>query len=238
LISKTRMLALVKAWSANDVQSGLAETPALREFRDERGRSWLHLCCGVDAKRGQRRTADGIATAEALLRAGLGIDDAAFTEGAWRATPLWYAIARGQNLRLAKFLLERGAGPNHCLWAAAFNDDVAAVRLLVAHGADIDPEQEDATPFLFAVQWSRFAAAEALLKLGADPNCRNSKGMTALHYLLKKGSDEKHVRVLARYGARADLPDRDGATAADIIRRKRNPQLRALAAHFGGGLSP
>ena len=75
-------------------------------------------------------------TADVLLAHGLDIDAEAFTEDAWKATPLWFAVARGRNLALAEFLLDRGCNPNYALWAAAFNDDFAAIGLLVAHGAD------------------------------------------------------------------------------------------------------
>ena len=70
-------------------------------------------------------------TCDALLEAGLDIDREAFREGDWKATPLWYAVSRGENRALARHLLERGAAPNHCLWAAAFRDDVATIGLLL-----------------------------------------------------------------------------------------------------------
>jgi hypothetical protein len=50
------------------------------------------------------------------------------------------------------------------LWAAAFCDDVAMIRLLLDHGARIDAVAEDETPFLSAIKSSHFAAAEELLK--------------------------------------------------------------------------
>jgi hypothetical protein len=232
--SKTKLLAWVLDLRAKEVAAALRESPDLLGVRDERGRNWLHLCCGVSPKRSRRRPADAIATAQVLLEAGLDIDREAFREGSWKATPLWYAVSRGENLLLARFLLERGADPNHCLWAAAFRDDVAAIELLVSHGAELDPVQEDETPFLAAVKTSHFEAAEALAKLGADLDFRDSSGMTALHYMLKKGSDEKHFRVLVRHGARGDLPDRAGRTALEIMQRKRSPGFRKLAAQLAG----
>src|SRR5262245_14394788 len=42
-------------------------------------------------------------------------NDAAFTEENFRATPLWYAIAFGKNLELARFLLKRGSDTIACL---------------------------------------------------------------------------------------------------------------------------
>ena len=228
MISKTRMLELIKGLCWRDVEAGLAEKPSLIEFRDQRGRNWLHLCCGVNPKRRSLRAADSVKTADVLLRAGLDVNEEAFREGDWKATPLWYAVGRGENLTLAKYLLEQGSDPNHCLFAAAFRNDVPAIKLLVESGADIDPVVEDGTPFLGAVRWSRFRGAEALLELGADVNFQDSRGMTALHYMLKKGSDERHFRTMIKHGARGDLRNGDGVTAAEIMRRKRAPTFRSM----------
>jgi ankyrin repeat protein len=225
------MLRLVKDLQWKDVEPGLAERPELLAVRDKRGRNWLHLCCGVDiTKRGREAARDSIKLAELLLKHGISINGAAFTEGDWKATPLWYAIAFGRNLELAGFLLRRGSDPNHCLFAAAYNNDAAAIRLLAKNGARIDPETEGATPFMFAVQWSRFEGARELLKLGADVNYQDAKGVTALHYMLKKGSDKKHIRMVLDYGARGDIENKDGVTAASIMMKKRDPEYRSLAA--------
>src|SRR5688572_2521558 len=232
LISKTRMLDLVKNLKWKDVSRGLSENPALLGLRDERGRNWLHLACGVKVQERGLRTADSLKMAEALLNAGIDINQEAFQEPDFKATPLWYAIAHGQNLKLAEFLLARGSVPHYCMWAAAYNNDAPAIRLLVAHGAEINASAEDATPFLFAIQWSRFDAAEQLLKLGADVNATDSKGTTALHCLLKKGSDKRYVRMLVEYGARGDLRDAKGQTAAEIMSRKRDPDFRKMATNL------
>lgn len=228
MTSKTRMLALVKAFDHAAVAAALAQTPGLLAVRDERGRTWLHICCATQPKN-EAEIAGSIRTADALLAAGLDIDDAAFTEGAWRATPLWCAIGRGRNLALARRLLERGCDPEHCLWAAQFNRDEAAIRLLVAHGAKVDPVQEGATPFVEAVRWSHFEEAEVFLELGADVNARAADGMTALHSMLKKSSDKRHFGMLIRHGARGDIPGPDGLTAIQIMRRRRDPDFHLLA---------
>jgi hypothetical protein len=46
--------------------------------------------------------------------------------------------------------------------------------------------------------------------------------MTALHYMRKKGSDARHFRMLIEHGARGDIPNGKGETAAEIMGRKRN----------------
>jgi len=234
LISKTRMLPLVKELKWKEVARGLVENPKLLDVRDDRGRNWLHLCCAVKVRERGFKPADSIKTADVLLDAGLDINQGAFQEKDFEATPLWYAIAHGQNLKLAEHLLKRRSVPHYCMWAAAYNDDAPAIRLLVANGAAINPTAEDATPFLFAVQWSRFTAAEQLLKLGANVDFQNSKKVTALHCLLKKGSDKKYVRMLMDYGARGDIPNEEGKTAAEIMSRKKDPDFRKLAGQFSG----
>ena len=85
----------------------------LSQFKDERGRNWLHLCASV-SKRAFRAPSQRLA--KGLLARGLHINAPAFTEGTWHATPLWYAVARGHNIELASYLLECGSTPEHCLW--------------------------------------------------------------------------------------------------------------------------
>jgi hypothetical protein len=43
--------------------------------------------------------ADSIRTADVLLKAGIDVSQEAFREQNWKATPLWYAVSRGENPR-------------------------------------------------------------------------------------------------------------------------------------------
>ena len=235
MVSKVQVRQLVRGFRWSELGRALDEKPALLSARDEKGRNWLHLCCATPT--GEDRTAAAsLRTADLLLERGLGLDEPSFTEGAFRATPLWHAIAFGRNLKLAEHLLRRGAGAQNCLFAAAWNHDRAAIRLLVAHGAKVDDDSSPGeTPLLGAVKWSRFGPAEELLAAGADPNYRDPKGMTALHYMLKKGSDKAHFRLFVRYRARGDIPDSEGRTAADIMRRKKDPEFRRIADQLATG---
>jgi len=217
-VSKTRMLAFVKALDWRAIDSALTQHPELLDYRGKRGANYLHVCCGIDIAKRHLRAPDSIKSADVLIEAGLDINREAFREGEWKATPLWYVIAHGNNLELAKHLLKRGATPEHCLWAAAYNDSPAAIRLLVDAGATIDPAGGE-TPLLFAVRWSRFAAARVLLGCGADANYQDKSGKTSLHYMLKKRSDATYVRMFLEHGARLDLPDRDGVTAHSLLSR-------------------
>ena len=229
MISKTKLGELVKTFRWKEVDAALAEKPDLLAVRDDRGRNWLHLCCGVNPRRARLRAEDSVKTAEVLLRLGIDINLEAFTEGEWKATPLWFAIARGENLVLAEFLLDRGSNPNYCLWAASFVENIEAIRLLVRHGANVNDPSGEEPPFLFAIKWSHFKSAEELLKVGADVNCQDSTGMTALHYMLKKSSDQKYFAMLLAHGARGDIKNKDGFTAAELMRKKRDPQFQKMA---------
>ena len=228
LVSKTRMIELVKAFDAPAVDAGLTESPQLLAWRGDKGRNWLHLLCGVELTTGAD-PATSIRTAQVLVGHGLDVSSVAFTEGEWKATPVWFAVSRGRNLALTEWLLKAGADPNYSLWAAGFHDDIEAIRLLLRHGAVVDDRSVDETPFLGAVQWSHFAAAEELLRHGADVNYRDAKGMTALHYMLKKGSDKAHFPALIAAGARGDIPDPAGRTARAIMARKKDPDFRRMA---------
>jgi uncharacterized protein len=216
MVSKTSLTESIRRHRLEEVREALAARPDLLGHRDERGRSWLHLACATPGT--------GVAMADLLLGLGLALDDAAFTEGAWRATPLWFAVARGSNHPLAEHLLACGADPNHCLFAAAWNEDRAMIRLLLAQGADIEEGADRGdTPLLGAVGWSRFGPAEELLIGGANPDARDGKGRTALHRMLAKGSGAEHFAMFVRAGARVDIPDGEGRTVVEILGRKRDP---------------
>src|SRR5438552_1852751 len=185
-MSKTRLFQSIKSLNREAVAALLEDQPELRQVNDERGRNALHFLCSLPGADKSRERSLGLA--QYLLGLGFDIDQPAFVEGPFKATPLWYAISRGRNLPLAKVLLKEGSTPEYCLWSAAFHDDVDAIDLLIKHGARVDPVAEDETPFLGAIKWSHFAAAERLLRHGANVNFQNSKRMTALHFLLKKNS--------------------------------------------------
>ncbi len=224
MISKTRMLFLVQNLRWKEIARGIQDNPSLIDVRDKKGRNWLHLCCSNNLQKKGLKPEDSIRTAEVLIKGGIDINVGAFSQGDWKATPLWYSVAFGRNVALSEYLLASGSDPNYCLFAAAYNDDAKAIRLLIRHGA----EGSLSPVFLAAVQSNRLSAAEELLNLGADVNFQDRKGMTALHYLLKRGRDIKYVRMLLKHRARTDIKNVTGISAADILMRKRDPQWRKL----------
>lgn len=230
MVSKTSLTESVRNHRWLEVAEGLAARPGLLDARGDKGRGWLHLACMAPPT---GDPADSLRLADLLLELGLGIDDPAFTEGAWQATPLWHAVSRGRNPALVAHLLERGANPDFCLFAAVWNEDSATIRLLLEHGAEIEEGAERGdTPLLGAIAWSKFGPAETLLSAGANPDAIDANGRTALHLMIRKASAPEHFGMFVRHGARGDIPDRDGDTAADLLRRKRDPAYREIAARL------
>jgi hypothetical protein len=227
MFSKTALLQAVKAFNWKDVDSGLEQRPDLLDHREAREKNWLHVLCSTQLR--GRKPAASLKTADVLLERGIDLQAHAFTEGTWKATPVWWCVAWGRNLALAEHLLKLGAAPHYSMFAACWNDDVPALDLLLKYGAVVDDLTSGGeTPFLGAIAWSRFGFAEALLNRGADVNARNTKGLTAFHIMLKKGSDFEHFAMLTRYGARGDLPGPDGKTAIEIMSRKKDERFHRL----------
>jgi hypothetical protein len=227
MVSKASLTESVRNHRWREVAEDLAARPDLLTVRGDKGRGWLHLACmappGGDP-------ADSLRLADILLDLGLGIDDAAFTEGEWQATPLWHAISRGRNLTLAEHLLKRGANPDFCLFAAAWNEDSAAIHLLLDHGANIEEGAgRGEAPLIGAISWSRFEVAEVLLARGANPDAADTGGRTALHLMLRKASAPAHFEMFVRHGVRGDIADGDGNTAIMLLKRKRDPRYREIA---------
>ena len=169
--SKTRMLDALRSFDWKTVREILDEAPQFLNHKDQKGRDYLHTCCMVDLTNyPSLDVSASVRIADLLIDRGLSVDAPAFELEDWHATPLWHAISRGHNLVLAAHLLKRGCNPEHCMWAAAYNDDVGAILLLFRHGAELDPvyHTDGNTPLMFAVRYRRYAAAEALMEAGAD----------------------------------------------------------------------
>ncbi len=146
-------------------------------------------------------------------------------------------------------LVSRGTTP---LIRAAANDDAVAVKMLLAHGADVHLDQADhQTPMMAALSpqlaGTSEAQAIAVLKVlhaaGADVNVmalpvylHRTRGGTALHYATRLGW-KKAMALLVSYGADVNAKDPDGLTALDYamargylpFKEKRHRPRRDLA---------
>ena len=132
---------------------------------------------------------------------------------------LYHAL---EDIRCTRLLLEAGAriAGTNALYRVLDLDDVEALRLLLAYGADQDeppggePTDAYGTPLLWAIRRRRSRAhVAALLEAGADPGARTRDGTGAFALALRFGLPEV-AELLAKAGATEAIGEADRFVAA------------------------
>jgi len=181
--SKSALFAAAKAWDAAAVHALLTAAPDLARATDAKGRTALHLACAVQPAGATLGEPNGIETVTMLLAAGAGLETAVpmdEDEGDFRATPLWYAVARGENLPLVRFLMSSGADASYSLWAAVWRDDDVLLRDLLKSKPRLNLRAHGETPLFYAARLQRLKALVVLIEAGADPAIEDAKGRDAI----------------------------------------------------------
>ncbi len=177
--SKTALFEAATSWDAAAVAAILKAAPALAAASDPKGRRALHLACAVPPGGKGLGEANGIKTVTALLKAGADLEAAVpmdEDEGDFRATPLWYAVARGENRPLVRFLLKRGADASTSLWAVVWRDDAGLIGELLKTRPRLDLVAHGETPIFYAARLQRLKALRLLIDAGADPAVKDPRG--------------------------------------------------------------
>ncbi|MFM0073568.1 ankyrin repeat domain-containing protein [Paraburkholderia sediminicola] len=178
--SRTALFAAVRMWDWPTVAALLAAAPELVEASDPQGHTALHRACSVKpGSNPQLVELNGIRTVTILLEAGADLEQAVpmdEDEGDFRATPLWYAVARGENFPLVEFLLQRGANASYSLWAAVWRDDDLVCRALLKSEPELNLKAHGETPIFYAARLKRLATLALLIEAGADPSIPDSVG--------------------------------------------------------------
>ena len=121
----------------------------------------------------------------------------------------WSRFYYFERLECASFILDHGMSPNHMSWHhvtilhdMAQKGDLPTARLLIDHGAMINPMDEEysSTPLGFAARWGHVEMVKFLLENGADPNLSGAVWSTPLTWARKKGFKEIEY-ILINYGA-------------------------------------
>ena len=102
------------------------------------------------------------------------------------------------------------------LVGAARTGDIEAIKRYIAEGADVNEMRFEMPPLAWAVMMGHAAAAELLLKHGADINGRNGDGNTALHLAVFLGHAET-AELLIKNGADINTKNGDGAVPIDLL---------------------
>jgi len=146
-------------------------------------------------------------------------------------TPLHLVVAQMQGELLARLLLSRGA-------AVDLRDEQGmtpllsalppSLKLLADKGADLSAQDRQGnSAFHWAVYRKSYEQAERLTELGAPPDLQNSAGKTPLHHALAP-PDPKMVQLLLKAGAKTDIPDINGLTAAQAAESTGNRAVMDL----------
>jgi hypothetical protein len=239
-MSKTALLDALKEFDLDKVRAILAAAPELRELRIGNGLNLLQACC-------KRSTDSDRAAADRQLHLAKWLVDNGFDPLAMHTTApgedgeeepatislVWFAVAKAQNSRLARYFLELGAPPG-AMFAAAWWGNADIIADLVRHGDDLNAFV-GATPLHMAVDVlqrgvegkpelarRRIQTLKEMLRLGANPNIPASNGATPLHTVLEKGYGVEVFTLLLWHGADPDVPGKDGRTVRDIASRKKD----------------
>jgi ankyrin repeat protein len=177
--SKSALFEAAKAWDAARVKALIEASPALVRAVDPKGRTALHLACSMKPGARALGEADGLKTVTALLDGGADLEFAApgeEDEEDFRATPLWFAVARGENPALVRFLLERGADASFSLWAVVWRDDDAMCLELLKSRPRLNLLAHGETPIFYAARLKRLKTLNLLIDAGADPGIAGRQG--------------------------------------------------------------
>ena len=182
--SKTSLFGAAKIWDEPAVTVILTAAPGLVTATDPRGRTALHLACAVKpGSSTQLVEPNGINTVTTLLKAGADRESAVpldEDEGDFRATPLWYAVSRGENLPLVEFLLQREANASYSLWAAVWRDDDVLCRVLLKSKPELNLRVHGETAIFYAARLKRLKTLNLLIEAGANPSIADFGGRDAV----------------------------------------------------------
>jgi len=158
-------------------------------------------------------------------------------------TPLAQAVAQSKP-DCIRLLLEAGADPNitvdgelktPLIVLAVVQDDPAVLNLLIRHKIDINTLndcQENALLRVLDISLhnkrpEKREMAKILIEAGINVNQQNEQGHTALMYAAHLG-DAELVSLLLKHGAKKELKDRKGRTAADYCNAQKYPEIRKI----------
>ena len=214
-----KLIEAIKSGDYVSVRKLIQTEPKWLRWSEPSGKNALHYLCGIPTSGDPVKEGEILNLSKLLLKGGVDINCVHRIEEKncdhFPATPLWYAYTRGRNEKLYRYLLKHGADPGNCWWAIAWYDDVAAGKLWLKYGANIDEKPSLNDLFLGSFQWKKYAFAKWLLDQGADVNASGPGGLTALMLAVKR-KDEDAVRLVLSRGADPDKQADDGTSARKI----------------------
>jgi len=200
-------------------------------WHEDNGKNALHYLCAVEISKQPQKAETSLQILKLLLKSGMDINSIHSIPGncdSFPATPLWYAYTRGRNPRLFTYLLKSGAGPNNCMFAIAWYNDVKAAELFKKHGAKIENDDGKNTPFLAAFTWKKFDVAKWFLQHGANVNAYDNDGNTALFYAVKRKYEIEYIELLLQFKADFNKENNEGISPKNLAELNRQKKILSL----------
>ncbi|OAQ59049.1 ankyrin repeats (3 copies) domain-containing protein [Pochonia chlamydosporia 170] len=140
----------------------------------------------------------------------------------------------GANVKCEEFA---GMTSPLLIWAVR-SESASIVGLALGKGADIESTdiKYRLTPLYWATKLGVTGIARLLTKHGADVNCINSGGQTALHQACGRGFKDM-VALLLQKGADIRVPDNSGQTAVHWAAKNDNTDIMNLLLDHGADLT-
>jgi uncharacterized protein len=178
-------------------------------------------------------------TANALIDAGANPN----ATNRYGSTPLALAAENADAAMIGR-LLDAGADPNIAslgravIALAARTGSVEVVKLLIAHGADLNTKEEwrEQSPLMWAAAENHAGVVRVLIESGADVNYETPGGFTALMFAARQGSLAA-ARTLVEGGATVDSVYK-GRSAMTVALLNRNYEIAAYLLSKGASVGP
>jgi len=196
----------IKAGKADDVRQLVTANPALTKARDASGASAV-LVAAYNMKPD---------VVNVLLEAGAPVD--IFEASVLGKVDRIQEILKSSPARVSEYAPD-GFTP---VALAAFFGQAAAVKALIAAGADVNAAAKNplkVAALHAAVAGGKLEILTALLQAGADPNAQQQQGFRPIHEAGTK-ANRALAELLLSHGADPSLPNDTGTNAIDLAHEK------------------
>jgi uncharacterized protein len=126
-------------------------------------------------------------------------------------TALCLAIIKGLSMQFIELLLENGADPNigNAIILACREKSLQTIKLLIEHNINVNKYCGNKTILHFSAETNNLELCKLILSKGADPNIKNSYGLTALEIAYNRHKNVEMLQLLAEKTSRNIVPKYD-----------------------------